>query len=100
MRGLTIVVATADAERFGAACTMASAQAALGGRVRLYLHGAAVAVLAEDHLLLETAQELGVMVIACQTGLAAHGILLPDGVEAGGMVSLLATFCDDRLVSF
>lgn len=100
MRGLTIVVATADAERFGAACALASAQAALGGRVRLYLHDAAIAVLAEEHLLLETAQELGVAVIACQTGLAAHGVPLPDGVEAGGMVSLLATLGEDRLVSF
>jgi peroxiredoxin family protein len=99
MRGLTIVVASKEAERFGAACTMASANAALGGRTRLYLHELAVAVLGAEHELLATARELGVEVIACQTGLAAHAMTLPDGVVAGGMVSLLAELGDDRLIT-
>nr|WP_101750161.1 peroxiredoxin [Sphingomonas guangdongensis] len=98
MRGLTIVVASTDAERFGSACTLASAHAALGGRTRLYLHDAAVRVLTAEHRLLATAQELGVAVIACQTGLAAQGVALPAGTEGGGMVSLLADLGDDRLI--
>lgn len=98
MRGLTIVVAAADAERFHAALTLASAQAALGCRARIYLHANAVRLLHSGPALLVTAQELGVTLIACQTGLADAGIALPDGVEAGGMVSLLADIGDDRLV--
>lgn len=118
MRGLTILVATADAERFRAALSLACAHAALGGSARVYCHEAAVARLVpgadpgDDGLaarglatrgqLLSEALEGGVALIACQTGLAAAGITfdaLVPGVEPGGLVSLLATLGQDRLVT-
>jgi hypothetical protein len=98
MRGLTIVVIGADAQRWHAALSLASAHAALGGRTRLYCHEAAVALL-EPSETLTIARELGVVLIACQTGLAAHALPLPDFAEAGGLVSLLADLADDRLVT-
>ncbi|MCH4891889.1 hypothetical protein GO308_02035 [Sphingomonas sp. SFZ2018-12] len=103
VRGLTVIVAGADPARAHAAITLASAAAALGGRTCLYLHDAAVKVLADPALreLRIAAHELGVRTIACQSGLAAAGIDLRGVVppaEAGGMVGLLATLGDDRLV--
>ena len=98
MRGLTIIVVTADPGRWRAALTLASAQAALGGRTRVYCHEAAVSLLQPSDLL-DTARELGVTLIACQTGLAAHNLPLPDFAEAGGLVSLLADLGGDRLVT-
>lgn len=118
MRGLTILAATADIERFRAALSLACAHAALGGATRLYCHEAAVALLVpgadagDDALaarglatraqLLAEALDGGVTLIACQTGLAAQGIAfdtLAPGVESGGLVSLLAALNDDRLVT-
>lgn len=118
MRGLTIIAATADGERFRAALSLACAHAALGGGVRLYCHEAAVALLvpgtdpgddarvakglATRAQLLAEALDSGVTLIACQTGLAAEGIAfdtLAAGVEPGGLVSLLAELGDDRLVT-
>ncbi|HWK35834.1 DsrE family protein [Sphingomonas sp.] len=98
MRGLTIVVVSCDPGRWDAALTLASAEAALGGRTRVYCHDAAVTLIAPSDLL-ATARELGVTLIACQTGLATHGMALPEGVEGGGLVSLLAELDDDRLVT-
>ena len=101
LRGLTIIVATADAERFDAALTLASAHAALGGRTRLYCHDRAVGLLIGSAPLLATAREIGVALVACQTGLANAGIAhdsLPPATEAGGMVGILAALDDDRLV--
>jgi predicted peroxiredoxin len=98
LRGLTIVVATADPARWRAALTLASAQAALGGRTRIYCHDAAVTLLLPSELL-DTAIELGVIVIACQTGLAMHDRPLPGFAVAGGLVSLLADLGEDRLVT-
>ncbi|WP_294290014.1 peroxiredoxin [uncultured Sphingomonas sp.] len=97
MRGLTIVVASADPARFDAALTLANAQSALGGRTRLYLHDAAV-TLPLTGTLMDAARDLGVELIACQTALDTHGVPLPGGAEGGGMVGLLATMNDDRLV--
>lgn len=96
LRGLTIVVVGADPARFGAALTLANAQAALGGRARLYLHDAAV-TLSFTGPLAEAALELGVSVIACQTALEEHGVPLSQGAEGGGMIGLLDTLGDDRL---
>jgi peroxiredoxin family protein len=98
LRGLTIVVVSADAERWGAALLIASAAAALGGAVRVYAHDAAVTGLVASEAL-DTARQLGVRFIACQGGLDTHGLALPDFAEAGGLVSLLATLGDDRLVT-
>ncbi|WP_343518884.1 peroxiredoxin [Sphingomonas sp.] len=119
MRGLTIIAAGADVERFRAALSLACAQAALGGTARLYCHEAAVGLLVpgtdpDDALraaaglasraqLLEEALASGVTLIACQTGLAAAGVAfdaLPAGVEPGGLVSLLADLREDRLITF
>lgn len=118
MRGLTILVVSADADRFRAALSLACAHAALGERTRLYCHELAVHLIVagndpdDDALrasglptraqLLDEARESGVEIIACQTGLAAAGIAfdtLPAGIEAGGLVSLLAELGDDRLVT-
>ena len=104
MRGLTILVVSADPSRFRAALALASAHAALGGRTRLFLHEEAVALLraaGEDMLhLIATAMECGATVVACQTGLARAGLAetdLPAGAETGGLVGVLATLGDDRL---
>lgn len=118
MRGLTILVVSADPERFRAALSLACAHAALGERTRLYCHELTVRLIlagsdpGDDALhasglptraqLLDEAREGGVAIIACQTGLAAAGIAfdtLPAGIEAGGLVSLLAELGEDRLVT-
>ena len=104
MRGLTILVPTADPARFRAALTLAAAHAALGGRTRLFLHEGAVALLrpagAELAHLIATATESGAILVACQTGLARAGLAetdLPAGAETGGLIGLLATLDEDRL---
>ncbi|KQM93121.1 hypothetical protein ASE70_14735 [Sphingomonas sp. Leaf22] len=110
MRGLTVVVVAPDPDRFRAALTLACAAAALGGRTRVYLHEGAVALLAMDGSapaglpnlteLRAVAIESGVELIACQTGLALAGLAADDAmVAAGGMIDLLATLADDRLVT-
>ncbi|HEX8401257.1 MAG TPA: DsrE family protein [Allosphingosinicella sp.] len=115
MRGLTIMVATADPARFHAALSLAAAQAALGGNARLYLHGEAVALLTKSDEgsryaqagmpglteLREEAAALGVTILACQSGFALAGLDLSDAgpaVEAGGLIRLLGALGDDRLV--
>ena len=97
MRGLTIVVASADPARLDAALTLANAHAALGGRARVYLHDSAVtAAMPPD--LYAAAVELGVMFVACQTALDTHGVVLPRDLEGGGMIGLVADLGEDRLV--
>jgi predicted peroxiredoxin len=116
LRGLTILVATADPDRFHAALSLAAAQAALGGRARIYLHAEAVALLGrvpEDDAhpgagmpgiadLRAEAAALGVTLTACQSGLAlarlSHGQAGHD-VEVGGLIGLLSDLGDDRLVA-
>ena len=98
MRGLTIIVTGDDAARFDAALTLANAQAALGGRARVYLHDAAVAVPLTGPLV-DAARELGVTFIACQTALDQHRVELAEGVEGGGMVGVMGSLEEDRLVS-
>lgn len=110
MRGLTIVVTAGDPDRFRAALTMACAAAALGGRTRVYLHEGAVTLLTAtgpapaglpNLIDLRTiAIDSGVELIACQTGLALAGLSASYAdVAAGGMIDLLATLADDRLVT-
>lgn len=118
MRGLTIVLADLSSERFRAALSIAAAQAALGGRARLFCQGEAVAVLRppiqgmEDDAhedaglpvlatLFEEAISLGVTVIACQSGLTLTNTdarTLDKRIEYGGLVSLLQSLSDDRLI--
>ena len=81
------------------------AEAALGGRVRLFFDRAAVRAAAtlngEARELLEVALDLGATAILCQTGLAAAGLAadtLDARFEMGGLVDLLAHLDDDRLI--
>ncbi|MDB5697797.1 MAG: hypothetical protein JWN69_601 [Alphaproteobacteria bacterium] len=116
MPGLTIIVASADAERFHAALSVAAANAALGARSRIYLHAGA-AVLADrtrpamesrhgDGVptlgqLLDESLAIGVEVIVCQSGLAAAGMsaeALAGGVATGGLIELLAGLGGDQLL--
>lgn len=117
MTGLTIIVAENAPERFRAALSIAAAQAALGGAARVFLQGEAVALLAGDaapgdaahaaaglptlSVLLGEAMGLGVAVIACQSGLHLAGLdaaALDPRIATGGLVSLIQTLAEDRLV--
>ena len=104
MPGLTIIVATADPARFGAALEVAAANAALGHPTRLFLQSAAVPLLRKlpnPPELLGEAIALGASVTVCQSGLAAVGMsamALPAGVETGGLVELLSHLGEDRLL--
>lgn len=120
MRGLTILVATADGERLHAALTFAAASAAAGAETRLHLHGGAVAVLAgplamadDDRYaacglptlaqLFEETLGLGVAISACQSGLALCGIgaaAIDARIAMDGPVGLLLRGSEDRLLSF
>lgn len=117
VRGLTILVASGERVRMRAALSLATAQAALGGRVRLFAQEEAAPLLADgpdpdgESLrkrglpalpeLRAAAIEMGVRMVACQTGLAAAEFAadqLAPGVETGGLVGILADLDDDRLV--
>lgn len=99
LRGLSVIVADGDAARFAAAVELAASWAALGGRARLFCRGGAVRLLGDP--MLAEAMAGGVQVMACQSALAEHTIDLSTHdarIEAGGMVTLLATLGEDRLV--
>ncbi len=119
MRSLTIIVAAPDPERLRGALTLAAAQAALGGRARLFLQLDAVALLRapiaaprdaghkaaglpslED--LLAEALSLGVALSACQSGMSLAGLSLadlPPGTEVTGPIALLQAQTEaDRLI--
>jgi len=118
LRGLTILVAEPSPARFRTALTLATAQAALGGRARLFLDGGAVALLrppVEDAAdpayaaagmpgladLLGEALAMGVGISACQSGLALVGLdatTLDRRIGFGGMIGMLQTLGEDRLV--
>lgn len=118
VRGLTVVVAESAPERLRAALTLAMANAALGGRARVFCQGPAVALLAPpiaathdvDHVIaglptlagmVEEGFGLGVELIACQSGLHLMGVdaaTLDPRTTFGGPVSLLQTLDDDRLL--
>lgn len=118
MRGLTILVAGAEPARLRAALATAGAAAALGQQVRVFLHEEAVALLAAEDTdatrlaaaglpdraaLLALAEESGVALLLCQSGLALAGMSIEDlavNADAGGLVSLLAELGEDRLVTF
>ncbi len=97
MRGLTVVLGGAEASRLDAALTLVNAVAALGGRARLYLHDAAVTVETAGPLA-EAAIDLGVEIIACQSALDRYAAALPAGATGGGMVGLLGSLGEDRLL--
>lgn len=109
MRGLNILVATADAERLRGALVLAAAQAALGGQAAIFLQLDAVALLRPPliaphdarhqaaglpdlAMLLADSLALGVTLSACQSGLALCGMTttdLPEGVGIGGPLGFL-----------
>ena len=110
MQGLTIIVAGPDEERFRSALEVAAANAALDRTTRVFLQGGAASLLRFSPAqveepqaapgmpslaqLLEEALALGASVTVCQSGLALAGMRadqLPEGVETGGLVELLAS---------
>jgi predicted peroxiredoxin len=117
VRGLTVVVTRPGGLRAG--LELAAANAALGGRARLFAQGEAVAALvlpirdAHDPgyagaglptlaELFEEALALGVEPIACQSGLALTGVTaerLDARMIYGGPVSVLQALGEDRLVA-
>ena len=119
MRGLTIVVADVSSERFRTALDMAVSQAALGGAARLFLNGEAVSIVRQPIIgwedadyagaglptlpqLYAEALDHGVKIMLCQSGMHRAGTEPRDydpRVEYGGMVSLLQSLGDDRLVT-
>lgn len=114
MRGLNIVVTTADAERLRGALVLAAAQAAMGGTAAIFLQLDAVALLKAplaaprdaDHsaaglpdlaTLLTDSLALGVTISACQSGLALSGVAaadLPEGVGVDGPIGFLQQMDD------
>ena len=118
MPGLTIVVSSADSERFHGALSLAAASAALDRRTRIFLQGEAVRLILSERParldeerelhgiptlaeLLGEARAMGVELILCQSGLALAGARadqLPEGIETGGLVELLASRDDDELL--
>ena len=118
MRGVTVILAEAAPARLRAALSLASAVAAVGGRARLFLHEDAVTLFAAPLVspsdarrtaaglptlaqLLEEALAMPVEVILCQSGLAMAGMnvgQLDPRIDTGGLIAVVATAGDDRLV--
>lgn len=116
---LLLIATTADAERLRGALTIACTEAALGGTVRLCLLLDAVALLREPvaaprddaHAqnglprlvaLIDDALDLGVGIIACQSGLTLADIdaadLDPRITTGGPMTALAWASSEDRIV--
>lgn len=119
MRPLKIILLSPDPERFRGVLTLAAAQAALGGKVAVFFQLEAAALLRQplpapndrEHVekglpplaeLMDDARALGVVFVACQSGMELCGMdaeALPPGAIVGGPVSFLqATDDGDRLV--
>lgn len=119
MRGLTIILTGSDPDRLYSALAIAATQAAAGGEARIFCEGLSTALLAEPVSapadserknnglptlpeIREEATALGVRLIACQGGMALAGLSLDqlgDGVEAGGLIGVMTSLGDDRLVT-
>lgn len=120
MNGVTIILVSDEPTRARAALTIALGVAAMGGRARFYAHEQAVALLAAAQPTELNAQSLaqsglpdlpellamssaaGVELWACQTGLAMTRLAmaaLTPGAQAGGLIGLMATLGDDRLLT-
>lgn len=115
-RPLLLIATTADAERLRGALTLACAEAALGGRVSLFLQLDAVGLVAPPVIaphddahaavglprlceLLDTALDLGVAVIVCQSGLALAGFAvdaLDPRMQMSGPLAVLADVASDN----
>ena len=117
-RRLALVIGSLAEDRLHATLSLASAAAALGREVEIFLHAGAVAVLREGVRfdgdaalvaagvptiagLIETALALGVGITACQSGLALTGMdagWLNPAIRAGGLVDFLGRNADAELV--
>lgn len=121
MRGLTVIVAAADAGRFYAALEMAMAAMARGTSVRVFLQSPAAALLrapighdgdaarraaGQPDLagLVAEAAAMDIALFVCQSGMALAGMTaneLPPHVRAGGLLSFLAEAGpEDQLVVY
>jgi predicted peroxiredoxin len=119
MRGLTVIVATADEARFRSAAGLALSYQALGGRVTLFLDTDAAPLIAPPITgtqdarfvaggmpplsdLIEEVLAVGIKVTLCQAGMAMVGLAadaLDPRLSYGGMIGLLADLDDARLVT-
>lgn len=87
--GLLLILTERGTPRAAAALELAAAAAALGRPVALLMKGPDFA----DCPALATLRELGASLFACQTAMAAAGVVadaLPPGVSPSGLVALLA----------
>ncbi len=121
MLGLSIIIASADGERFYAALETAAAAAALGRSARIFLQGPAAALLrtpvafggdaarraaGQPDLvsLIAEAMVMDVKLVVCQSGMALTGMTMSElapQVRTGGLVSFMAEMGDaDRLVVY
>ncbi|MFN7031174.1 MAG: DsrE family protein [Sphingopyxis sp.] len=121
MLGLSIIIASADGERFYAALETAAAAAALGRSARIFLQGPAAAMLrtpvafggdaarraaGQPDLvsLIAEAMVMDVKLVVCQSGMALTGMTMSElapQVRTGGLVSFMAEMGDaDRLVVY
>lgn len=108
---LDILLASTEAGKFIAALEFAMAHRALGHRVRLFLQGEAAALLKlplsapndaartaagfpDLACILEEAADMGLTIIACQSGLMVAGLTpaaIWQGAEIGGLISFIAS---------
>lgn len=121
MPGLSIIVASADGQRFYAALEVAAAAAALGRSVRIFLQGEAAALLrtpvafdgdparraaGQPDLvsLIAEAMAMDVRLTVCQSGMALVRMTTSDlvpQVRAGGLISFLAdSGPNDQLLTY
>lgn len=121
MLGLSIIIASADGERFYAALETAAAAAALGRSARIFLQGPAAALLrtpvafggdaarraaGQPDLvsLIAEAMVMDVKLVVCQSGMALTGMTMSElapQVRTGGLVSFMAEMGDaDRLAVY
>jgi predicted peroxiredoxin len=118
LQPLTLVIAEPRDERVWAALSLAATAAAQGRKVAIFLSGPAAEIGLRSHHapgdskrsaycvatvaeLFNSCIELGVRIIACQTGLhlieqSAHDLHI--AVEAGGMMSALAANADAQII--
>ncbi len=101
MSGLRLAIIVGEGAAPATALSLAAAAAALGRDVAMLFDGGSVAALVAPDERLTAALDLGVRIVACQSGLAACNLpaeALPAGIETGGMVGFLAQMADAQLL--
>lgn len=116
--GLALIVADLGHARLHAGLSLAATAAAAGRTVRIFCHAEGVALMQPGRVwqedaayqsaglptiadLLETALDLGVAVMVCQSGLALMNLSaadLPVQIEGGGLLGFLERARGSRLV--